>query len=104
MFKAIKFRGVDRKSGEMVYGDLIQPCVETEFYPTIKAGFGEYHEVEPESIAQYVGVDHSGKEVYENDKLINYKGEEFTALLTDNVLTAKGFIHYIPTELLFLKE
>ena len=63
----IKFRGEDRRTGGFVYGDLIQPRGEGETYPTIRSGVEEYHEVEADSVRQFLGVDGDGVEMYEGD-------------------------------------
>lgn len=66
--RTIKFKGVDRKTGVTVYGDLIQPIGYGEVFPTLKRGSARYHEVKPDSIAQLVGVDTDGDEIYEGQR------------------------------------
>ena len=71
-----------------VYGDW-----ELRWYP-----------VEPESIAQFVGYDKDGREVYEGDILVDKEGNGFTARLVCRVLDDEGFLLDIPLEYCKLKE
>lgn len=82
--KTIKFRGRvpdsdKRDGGRIVYGSLVEydfgiykfwinPLVDNRNYP-----------VEPDSVAQLIGYDVDGKEVYEGDTLIDILGNEYTA-------------------------
>ena len=62
MKRTIKFRGLGI-DGEIYYGDLIH----VKGKPVI---FGDTcEEVEPDSVAQLVGYDKSGREVYEGDTI-----------------------------------
>lgn len=71
--RLIKFRGRAR-NGEFVYGDLIHSWGSTSIFD------GEHrYTVEPESVAQFIGLDKNGLEVYEGDKLIDDPENEFTA-------------------------
>lgn len=81
--RTVKFRGIDRKTREVVYGDLIQPCREYEFCPTIKAGSCDYHEVDAESIAQLVYIGADGAEYYEGD-ILKKDGRHWKARLVMN--------------------
>lgn len=92
MNRQIKFRGIsiDDKpaslKGKYVYGDLIQPWEEgrgTQIRVTMpdhKDEFGNvsaycyYIEVDPESVAQLIGVDKKGNEIYEGDEIISRFG------------------------------
>ncbi|MBQ3435078.1 MAG: hypothetical protein IJG24_08560 [Selenomonadaceae bacterium] len=61
--------------------------------------------VDEDSIAQLVGFDADGREVYEGDFLVNDNGDGFFAELVGAVLTDEGFLHAdIPPEILKLKE
>ena len=70
--RTIKFRG--RKadnSGECVFGDLVQ--LKTKLLPANHYFIlhnGHQDEVEPDSVAQLVGYDANGKEIYEGDTVI----------------------------------
>lgn len=126
MKRAIKFRGRDYFTGETVYGDL-QTHFRTDGYtksfiirtwekleerisvaPEKSVIVPEYkeHPVAPDSIAQLVGYDSAGNEVYEGDELVNrnFQVDFFTAVLFDGVITDEGFSHDIPVEMLTLKE
>ena len=65
--KTIKFRGKRVDNGDLIYGDIAH----TEIGILMK-GF----EVDPESVAQFVGYDKNGAEVYEGDTVIRYDDEE----------------------------
>lgn len=69
----IKFRGYDTQDGvrEMVTFTL----------DDLLAGSDEYELIDPESVAQLVGYDANGEEVYEGDKIQD--------LATGDVITAK---------------
>lgn len=91
--RTIKFRGKSTEKGNMgklVYGDLVQ-----------WGGFGEgricswengvIYDVEEDSIAQLVGVDSAGNEVYEGDKLLNPRdGTTFKAAM-NHIYTVKSY-------------
>jgi len=61
MNRTIKFRGRDICTGEFVYGDVAH----TEVGILIDG-----REVDPDSVAQFVGHDKNGAEVYEGDKIL----------------------------------
>ena len=63
--RPIKFRG-RTQNGNLIYGDLIH----FRGYISIhENGSGIYH-IAPDSVAQLVGYDANGKEVYEGDTVI----------------------------------
>ncbi len=71
MKRPIKFRGRDM-NGEMRFGFY----AEGGDYPYIIADYA-WFEVDPDSVAQLVGYDKNGNEVYEGDKiLIDDAGED----------------------------
>ena len=72
--RTIKFRGVGT-DGKTSYGSFVSIMPMSSF-PAIIDGNGFYHEVKPESIAQLVGYDANGKEVYEGDIVIRYDSKE----------------------------
>ncbi len=59
--KEIKFRGVDIGTGEIVYGDLIHDDAGVLIFD------GHYYRVDVGSVAQLIGVDKNGNEIYEGD-------------------------------------
>lgn len=75
--RTIKFRGRCIGSGTLVYGDL------KHYFDDV---FVNGWQVKPESVAQLVGYDCDGKEVYEGDVLILQNGIEYIAFLFDNVI------------------
>ncbi len=81
MKRPIKFRGKRSDNGEFVYGsDLAQ----YDGYVLISNGAPRIY-VDPDSIAQLVGYDKDGNEVYEGDTVILPTGEEYEARLSGNV-------------------
>lgn len=84
--RPIKFRG-RTKRGKLVHGDL-RHMVETEGIGCLVASTRHYVtvgdiEVIPESVAQLVGVDSAGNEVYEGDILVDELEQEYTAEIYD---------------------
>lgn len=75
MKRTIKFRGKRVDTGEFVYGDLAH-------------NFGEMfvgnRKVDPDSVAQLVGYDKDGREVYETDYIIEYNGDVARVKYYDN--------------------
>ena len=98
MKRLIKFRG-RRLDSPMVYGDLIH----YQGYPYIRIKEGGEWEVEPDSVAQFVGYDRNGKEVYEGDVIADDGGEEFIATLVPMMIGYDGR-YYIITDEMKLKE
>ena len=101
MKRPIKFRGRDAY-GKLHYGDLWQ---RTDGMILFDHDETVWQRVHPESVAQLVGYDCDGREVYEGDFLVNDNGDGFLAELICAVLTDEGFFHAdIPPEILKLKE
>lgn len=73
--RQIKFRARDAY-GQYRYGDLWQRNDGTLIYDEV------WHRVKRDSVAQLVGVDSDGREVYEGDIVVDKYGEEYTAQLT----------------------
>lgn len=80
----IKFRGVSLDTGEFIYGDLRIIGIRPHIFKEAQCYYDEeLIEVEPDSVAQLVGYDRDGNEVYEGDKVTSevYEGE-YVARLT----------------------
>lgn len=76
MKRPIKFRGRRSDNGELVYGSYCHEVYRDlgTLHAIIDEG-GEEFIVEEDSIAQLVGYDQDGNEVYEGDELTgNYEG------------------------------
>lgn len=80
--RTIKFRGKRVDNGEYVYGDYLRPWEGTAKYAQIRVteddhkdehgnivAFCGRYDVEPNTVAQFVGIDKNGCEVYEGDKI-----------------------------------
>lgn len=82
--RMIKFRGVDINTGEFVYAELGQVSTEIsdEYLSFIT---DDMHLVDADSIAQLVGYDANGNEVYEGDELVGANGFEFKARFVGNL-------------------
>jgi len=93
--RQIKFRGrvpdTDKlDGGRIVYGSLVDYGEDDGLYRywihPIGGGGRNYFPVDEDSIAQLVGYDADGREVYEGDELISVNGDyEDTAKLFSNV-------------------
>lgn len=93
MTRPIKFRG-RTKRGKLVHGDL-RHMVETEGIGCLVASTRHYVtvgdiEVDPESVAQLVGYDCDGREVYEGDVCLYPDGSEFTTAIFSHPETIKS--------------
>ena len=95
MTRTIKFRGrcIDNHlpdTGKMVYGSLIayEDNASSLHYFICSQGQEPFHvdyPVDPDSIAQFVGFDCDGNEVYEGDELVGANGFEFKARFVGNL-------------------
>ena len=94
MKRPIKFRGRVPDSdkldgGRIVYGSLVDYGEDDGLYRywihPIGGGGRNYFPVNENSIAQFVGYDKTGNEVYEGDKVISEYGDEVVARLMDNL-------------------
>lgn len=93
----IKFRGRPTFAmyGDLVFGDLIHYNARIAIH-VIRQGI---YTVAPDSVAQLVGYDVDGKEVYEGDTLTDILGNEYTAririeLTCDDAQSATGKAYY----------
>ena len=68
--RIIKFRGVDLKTGEFVYGDFVHIVPMSSFYGIVDE-IGIVHDIVPNSQAQFVGFDKDGNEIYEGNVIAN---------------------------------
>ena len=102
--RPIKFRGRDVHTGEYVYAELGQ--ISEEINPGYLSFItdDDMYTVETDSIAQLVGYDKNGKEVYEGDIIVGSDGAEWTAGLTSFVTSEDGFVHDIALDFFSLKE
>ena len=72
--REIKFRGhalhdsCGQKVDKFVFGDL---CQGDGLITILDWDDGDNYEVEPETVAQLVGYDTNGKEIYEGDEIYN---------------------------------
>ena len=79
--RPIKFRGRDAY-GKLHYGDLWQ---RTDGMILFDHDETVWQRVHPESVAQLVGYDRDGREVYEGDTFVVPCGTEITARFFDNI-------------------
>lgn len=82
--KEIKFRGRDIRYNKFIFSNSI--AFEkigglNGYQPYLRDENGDWVRCYPESIAQLVGYDADGREVYEDDVLVNGSGGEFKASL-----------------------
>ena len=93
----IKFRGRGLKDKKLYYGSYVQTMPQSSF-PAILDNDGFYNEISPESVAQFVGYDCNGDEIYEGDKVhgINgtMDGHTFTAR-RDNVVQSTNGMYWV---------
>lgn len=81
--RPIKFRGRRIDNGEYVYGVYVK-SVPMSSFPGIVDNDDYIHDVDPDSVAQLIGYDVNGKEIYEGDTLIDGFGKEFKVVWEPN--------------------
>lgn len=102
--RPIKFRGRDIYTGKIVYAELGEVSAEIRpDYLTVINDDGIFT-VDHDSIAQFVGYDANGREVYEGDTLIAANDIEWTAELVHAPVSADGFQHIVDLKEFTLKE
>ncbi len=84
MKREIKFRGRDIDTGEFVYAELgeVSAEINPEYLTFIT---DDVHTIEENSIAQLVGYDKDGREIYEGDTFVVPSGTEIVARFFDNI-------------------
>lgn len=82
--RPIKFRGRDIDTDEFVYGDFVHDVPMSSFNGIIDDD-DFVHEIKNDTVAQLVGCDRNGNEVYEGDTVVVPCGTEITARLFDNI-------------------
>lgn len=86
MKRPIKFRGRDIDTGEIIYGDFRKIGIHAHIFKEADCYYEEeLIEVVPDSVAQLVGYDANGDEVYEGDIVIDKFHFEHTAGLINNL-------------------
>ena len=73
--KKIKFRAKTFYGNEVVYGDLYHDNDCLMIRNDDGKDYLDYY-IRPSSIAQFVGYDKNGAEIYSDDKVIDLNGEE----------------------------
>ena len=86
--RQIKFRGRDSR-GNVFFG-----CYDESTATIDDFEYAACHVVEPESVAQFVGLDADGNEVYEGDILIDEQGLEWEAQLRPTDLRGLKLIRH----------
>lgn len=83
-FRGRVFDGHRFNAGEMVYGSLItykEGLFDRYEIQRVEDEFFVNYRVDEDSIAQFVGYDADGREVYEGDILVDDNGSEMPAML-----------------------
>ncbi len=94
----IKFRGIeDIKDGKYVYGDYVTRQDGCAIRVKTSANLFNLHEyevaVKPETVAQLVGYDVEGNEVYEGDELLDANNIDTKNTAHCHVITAKLYVN-----------
>ena len=90
--REIKFRGRDLDTGKFVYGDFVH-CVPMSSFPGIVDDDGSVHEVYFDSVAQLIGKDGNGDEIYDGDflqcDLDGLKAAVGNGFMADDIIAAR---------------
>lgn len=84
--KKWQFRG-KTFDDEFVFGDLLQDKIGT----VIQDEFGDTYRVIPSTVAQYVGIDSNGNDLYEDDIVLNSLCDEYKIGKKQSFVTKDGF-------------
>ena len=104
MQRPIKFRGRDIDTGEIIYGDFRKIGIHAHIFKEADCYYEEeLIEVDPDSVAQLVGFDSEGNEIYEGDTVAGVD-EDWVAVLVPDILHSKEDIKDVPFKFLTLKE
>ncbi|MBR1806466.1 MAG: hypothetical protein IJ774_08795 [Selenomonadaceae bacterium] len=82
--RPIKFRGRDIDTYELVYGDFVHNVPMSSFNGIIDDN-DFVHEINDDTVAQLVGYDKDGREVYEGDTFVVPCGTEIAARFFGNI-------------------
>ena len=98
--RQIKFRGRSMLDGEWLFGDLIHGYANSFAIRTENDGT---HCVVPDTIAQLIGLDMDGREVYEGDAVIVEDGNILHAAIF-NTVAIDGEFDPLPCQLFTLDK
>lgn len=84
--RTIKFRGIDAETGKIVFGEVVHYDSENHPWWMHTAADQPNSPLKPETIAQLIGVDEYGCEIYEGDKVCHLIPEVYRDD-DDNIVT-----------------
>ena len=99
----IKFRGRSLETGEVIFSRIVDYGSDFAKIGYWVRAYGawelRWEKVDPDSVAQLIGYDVDGKEVYEGDTLTDILGNEYTAktrieLTCDDKQSYTGKVYY----------
>lgn len=105
--RKIKFRGRSVKTKQFVYGFYCKRGIDgLHKILTFNKGFQGFIPVvvDPDTVAQLVGYDKNGKEVYEGDTVVGEDGMQWNADWSYILISDDGFEHSLDLEFFTLKE
>ena len=93
--RPIKFRGKDT-DGIIRYGGYSECVIDNKLVCEIMDDIRDCYEVEPDSVAQLVGYDADGNEIYEGEKVFGIGGmmigHTFTARVANVAMSTNGML------------